>query len=280
MRMASSVIGSPYDGSLAGDAIARGLGKMMPWIELSLDTTGEGVDWVRTLLAGTAYSGVMQMTAYRGDPGEEAEAAGIAPEHWAFTLSLMLPADQVSLCAAIEQAIAPLVRTGIATPLRIVSDGESLLEAERPTAQGHPLKQAIGQRFVVWATPPVADQATGEIPLYIPPSLAFGSGLHPATQLSVQVLERHVKPPMSGLDLGCGSGILSVAMAKLGAEVVAIDNDAVAVQASQEAVQRNGVADQVTVMQASLGEGSALGHWMGGEMGGGCRAWSLKRRLI
>jgi ribosomal protein L11 methyltransferase len=242
----------------------------MPWIELSLDTTGEGVDWVRTLLAGTAYSGVIQMTAYGGVQNEQSGAA-IAPENWAFTLSLQLPTDQASLCAAIEQAIAPLVRTGIATPLRILSAAESIVGTAMPTANGHPLKQAIGQRFVVWATPAAADQTADqradEIPLYIPPSLAFGSGLHPATQLSLQVLERHVRPAMSSLDLGCGSGILSVAMAKLGAQVVAIDNDAIAVQASQEAVQRNGVASQVTVMQASLGAGSALGHWMGGEVG-------------
>jgi ribosomal protein L11 methyltransferase len=79
------------------------------------------------------------------------------------------------------------------------------------------------------------------------------------------MLERHILPGMNVLDLGCGSGILSVAMAKLGANVLALDNDSVAVQATQDAVSLNGVEGQVTVMEGSLGAGSDLGHWMGRE---------------
>ena len=81
----------------------------------------------------------------------------------------------------------------------------------------------------------------------------------------MQLLERHVKPNLNTLDLGSGSGILSVAIAKLGAKVLAIDNDPIAVTATQDAVERNQVTDQVTVACGSLGAASQLGHWMGGD---------------
>ena len=68
---------------------------------------------------------------------------------------------------------------------------------------------------------------------------------------------------MQVLNLGCGSGILSVALAKLGAGVLALDNDPAAVQAAKANVELNAVQQQVTVMQGSLGTGARLGHWMG-----------------
>jgi ribosomal protein L11 methyltransferase len=83
--------------------------------------------------------------------------------------------------------------------------------------------------------------------------------------LSLQRLERYVKPSMQVLDLGSGTGILSVAIAQLGAQVLAVDNDPIAVAATEEAVRQNQVSDRVTVMQGSLGSGSTLGHWMSGE---------------
>jgi ribosomal protein L11 methyltransferase len=84
--------------------------------------------------------------------------------------------------------------------------------------------------------------------------------------LSLQLLEQYVVPGMQALDLGSGSGILSVAIAKLGAQVLAIDNDPVAVAATQDAVTLNDVPQQVTVKAGSLGSGSHLGHWMGRSM--------------
>ncbi len=99
--------------------------------------------------------------------------------------------------------------------------------------------------------------------LRLPHRLAFGSGLHPATQLSLSLIERLVVPGVKALDLGCGSGILSIAMAKLGAHVLALDNDAGAVVAALENVRENAVESQVVVAQGSLGHGAELGHWLG-----------------
>lgn len=233
----------------------------MPWMELSLDTTHEAVDWVRTLLATTDYVGDIQVTEYVEPHSETTSPDAIAP--WAFTLCWHLPYDRRvrSRVEEIDQLLSPLHRTGLTTELEATVIEEKLDLSPSAASATH----RIGQRFVIVpADVPDFTASTGEISLRLQPSLAFGSGLHPATILSLRLIERWVQPGMSALDLGCGSGILSVAMAKLGAQVLALDNDKVAVVATQDAVQRNSVSNQVTTQEGSLGKGSDLGHWMGG----------------
>jgi len=98
--------------------------------------------------------------------------------------------------------------------------------------------------------------------LKLDPGMAFGTGLHPTTQLCVGFIEDHVKPDMQVLDLGCGSGILAIAAARLGAQVLALDTDPIAVTATQENVDRNEVADRVRAAEGSLGAGVQMGHWL------------------
>ncbi len=81
----------------------------------------------------------------------------------------------------------------------------------------------------------------------------FGTGRHPATQLSLVLLEEHVRPGDRVLDLGTGSGILAAAAARLGAgEVLALDVDAAAVAVARETVSLNGLADVIRVDQGSV----------------------------
>lgn len=237
----------------------------MPWIELSLDTTPEAVDWVQTLLAGTDYQGEVQVTAYSEFDSRCPREAGTSLPDWAFTICLYLPYDirVRNRIAAIESVLSPLHRTGLTTEL------QAAIVEEKPVPPSalSSLVHRIGQRFVVLPENlPYQPETTDEVPIRIKTSLAFGSGLHPATRLSLRLLERHIAPGMHTLDLGSGSGILSVVMAKLGAQVLALDNDRVAVTSTQDAVERNQVELQVKVMEGSLGGGSELGHWMGGEM--------------
>jgi ribosomal protein L11 methyltransferase len=216
----------------------------MSWMELSLDTNHEAVDWVCTLLASTQYQGEIKVADYSEDSAQP----------WAFTIYLYLPEDAQTQAQEIANVLLPLHRTGIATELQM-----RRVETIAPYHESR-LIHRVG-RFVI--TERDHDSPTDEITIQIKPSLAFGSGLHPATRLTLRLLEQSIRPGMKTLDLGSGSGILSIAIAKLGAQVVAIDNDAIAVQATAEAVQLNGVSAQVTVQQGSLGRGSELGHWMG-----------------
>ncbi len=225
----------------------------MSWIELSLSATYEAVDWVCTLLAEANYTDEIQIIDYRSPD----RSTSPQPD-WAVTLCLYLSnpvgASQLEKIAAL---LSPLQRTGLTTALEIATVDEKPIEA------GDRLHR-IGQRFVVLSPDTRYQPQPQDILLKLKPSLSFGSGFHPATRLSLELLEGQVQPAMSVLDLGCGSGILSVAIAKLGATVLALDNDLTAVQATQKAVRQNGVEAQVTVIEGSLGRGSDLGHWMGG----------------
>jgi ribosomal protein L11 methyltransferase len=224
----------------------------MSQTQFTLHTTSEGVDWVRSLLAQQGFAGQLRVSRYAATSDSHLAEQ---PE-WAYTLVLQVP-DPLSSRAheQLHQLLSPLHRTGMATPLESQTESES-----GASSLWHP----VGARFLIGtAEAEVPEQLGDRRVIRLQSSLAFGSGFHPATNLALELLERYVQPGMQVLDLGCGSGVLSIAMAHLGATVLAVDNDAIAVAASETAVGLNQVADQVRVMLASLGRGSDLGHWMG-----------------
>ncbi|MFN8458949.1 MAG: 50S ribosomal protein L11 methyltransferase [Anaerolineae bacterium] len=103
----------------------------------------------------------------------------------------------------------------------------------------HPAR--IGRRFVIkpsWRDYPAA---ADDLILEIDPGLAFGSGLHPTTQLCLQILEDMLPGGKTVFDVGTGSGILALAALRLGAtQVRAVDIDDVAVRVARENFERNG----------------------------------------
>ena len=84
-------------------------------------------------------------------------------------------------------------------------------------------------------------QDSALIDLLIDPALAFGSGHHESTNMCLALLSELARAGVSALDVGCGSGILSIAMKKLGAKVSACDTDEQAVTATQQNAEKNGV---------------------------------------
>ncbi|MGA2286042.1 MAG: 50S ribosomal protein L11 methyltransferase [Dehalococcoidia bacterium] len=93
----------------------------------------------------------------------------------------------------------------------------------------------------------------GERVITLDPGMAFGTGQHPTTRMCLLALAERLKAGQRLLDLGTGSGILAIAGALLGAKVIALDNDPLAVEIARENVAANGVAG-VTVAEGSLGE--------------------------
>lgn len=111
----------------------------------------------------------------------------------------------------------------------------------------------LGRRFFIKPTWEQADILDEDLVLELDPGMAFGTGTHPTTALSLRALEEVVKPGHKVFDLGTGSGILAIAAAKLGAEVEAVDLDPVAVQVAEDNVRLNNVADRVRVVRGDLG---------------------------
>ncbi|MES2771402.1 MAG: 50S ribosomal protein L11 methyltransferase [Pseudomonadota bacterium] len=99
----------------------------------------------------------------------------------------------------------------------------------------------------LWIVPSWHDAPDAQaLVLVLDPGMAFGTGSHPTTRLCLEWLERHVSPGASVLDYGCGSGILAIAAAKLGAGLVrAVDIDAQAVVAARSNAERNAVTLRV-----------------------------------
>lgn len=101
----------------------------------------------------------------------------------------------------------------------------------------------------------------GSLVIRLDPGMAFGTGMHPTTQLCLAALENLVTAGSSVIDLGCGSGILSIAALRLGARrVLGVDTDPAAVRIAAENVRRNGLGQGTEFRVGSLAELLAAGE--------------------
>ncbi|AXU50707.1 50S ribosomal protein L11 methyltransferase [Clostridioides difficile] len=111
----------------------------------------------------------------------------------------------------------------------------------------------VGQRVVVKPTWEDYAIQEGDLIIELDPGMAFGTGTHETTSMCIRELEKYVNKDSKVFDIGCGSGILAIAAAKLGAkEVVAVDLDEVAVKVAKENVLENKVEKSVSVMHGNL----------------------------
>jgi ribosomal protein L11 methyltransferase len=103
----------------------------------------------------------------------------------------------------------------------------------------------IGQKILIlpaW----LESEYPERISVKIDPSMAFGTGTHPTTQLCLALLEKYLKAGQNVIDVGCGSGILSIGAIKLGAaKALAVDIDNAAIISTHENAQLNGVDEWI-----------------------------------
>jgi ribosomal protein L11 methyltransferase len=124
-------------------------------------------------------------------------------------------------------------------------------------ATDHPIR--IGSRLIVVPTPEGSfegkdpDLEPAIIPIYIQPGMAFGTASHPTTRMCLELLEQVIRPGVTVLDLGCGTGILAIAAAKMGAEYVqAVDIAPRAIELARANLAHNHVSDRVTLLHGSF----------------------------
>lgn len=241
----------------------------MSWLELSVECEQEAVESVSELFATAGYNGGVAIDQpFIGSPdGPEYEIDLSVP----VVVRTYLPADDQAdeARARVERGLWAL---GM---LRKVGQLQTRTLEEEDWANAwkvhYPIRR-VGERWVIVPSWLTYEPLPGDLVLELDPGMAFGTGLHPTTQLCLRLLERYGRPGQRALDLGCGSGILAVGLAKLGATaVLAVDNDPIAVAATIENVERN-ATPQVEVIEGSLGGGAELPHWLGSDWGANQRA--------
>ncbi len=174
----------------------------------------------------------------------EEERPGAPPELRAFFPETTPPAVLTERVTAYADGLAALGFGAVGRPrVEVLEDGgwaDAWREHFRPIT--------VGRRFVItppWETP----DAAGRLVLVIEPGRAFGTGHHGSTAGCLEAIERVIDAshaPARALDLGTGSGILAIAMARLGvAHVLAVDEDPDAIAAATANAGRNAVAAHV-----------------------------------
>jgi ribosomal protein L11 methyltransferase len=213
----------------------------LDWIEVSVQVNGETADAVSELINRYVPGGAV------------IEQPPNTPD--SLTVKVFLSPDAHQTRHEIEEGLWHLGQiTPIPEPHFRLVPHQAWAEAWKTQFQ----VLHIGQRVVIKPSWLTYSPAPGDVVVELDPGMAFGTGLHPSTQLCVRALEELVRPDMRALDLGTGSGILAIVAALMGAsQVVALDVDELAVKAAAANAAANGVAGQVQVKLGSIEQLSA-----------------------
>jgi len=210
------------------------------WVSLVLEVPAEAADALADALLELGALSVGTEDAAAGTPDERPlfDEPGAAGAGWGRAVLRALCDPGVDGAALVREAAA---RAGLAAPPAF--DAEPVADADWVRAsreQFQPLE--IDERLWIvpsWCAPPAPAAAN----VVLDPGLAFGTGSHPTTRLCLRWLVRNVRPGARVLDYGCGSGILAIAAAKLGAgPVVGVDIDAAAIAAARANAVANAAA--------------------------------------
>ncbi|WP_058307404.1 50S ribosomal protein L11 methyltransferase [Gracilibacillus massiliensis] len=234
----------------------------MKWTELCIYTTNEAIEPISNIIHEAGASGVVIEDRQELDKERDTpfgEIYDLNPDDYpeeGVRLKAYLPVNSFlgETVSEIKQAINNLLVYDIDIGLNKITLSE-VNEEEWATAWKKYYKPVkISERVTI--TPTWEDYqpvSTDELIIELDPGMAFGTGTHPTTVLSIQALERFIEKGQIVMDVGCGSGVLSVASILLGADkVLAYDLDEVAVESSRLNVKVNKVAQQVVVKQNNL----------------------------
>lgn len=230
----------------------------MNWLELKIDTTPAGIDSVSEMLENLGITGLVI-----DEEGDFHDFLENNRQYWDYVDEDLLQ-EKKGVCRITfylednEAGYATLAQVRIAlsalkaqhseyAPLTLTSGNLCDADWENNWKQFYKPME-IGERLIVV---PEWEQANtrGRIPLVLNPGLTFGTGSHATTRLCLTALEKHIHGGEKVLDLGCGSGILSIAALLLGADhAFACDIDEKCVDVAYENAALNGVGkDRYTV---------------------------------
>ncbi|MED1674368.1 50S ribosomal protein L11 methyltransferase [Pallidibacillus thermolactis] len=237
----------------------------MKWSEISIHTTNEAVEPIANILYEAGASGIVIEDSFdlnKDHPDQYGELYELNPDDFpeeGVIVKAYLPVNSFlgETVEQIKSAINNLLLFNIDIGLNKVTISE-VHEEEWSTAWKkyyHPVK--ISSKFTIVPTweeyEPVSSD---ELMIELDPGMAFGTGTHPTTVMSIQALEQTVKKDDIVYDVGTGSGVLSIASAMLGAKhVLALDLDEIAVKSAELNIKINHIQDRITVKQNNLLDG-------------------------
>ena len=226
------------------------MAKITNWLEVSLTVDGELAEAVADVFAHYAPGGVV---AERGIKYLDADDPGTPKDEVIVRAYLPMDALVEETRQRLEQGLSYLsmiqpIPAPTFTPIKDANWMEAWKQHYRPIS--------VGKKLIIipaWMDSP--DET--RIPIKIDPGMAFGTGTHPTTQLVLDLLEDVIieTRPSTIIDVGCGSGILSIAALKLGVErALGVDIESASVESSRENADVNEIGEEFIIGQGSVDE--------------------------
>jgi ribosomal protein L11 methyltransferase len=218
------------------------------WLEVSLVVNGEMAEAVADILGRYVSNGVVVESEVKyNDAEDEGTAFGPLRVYGYLAVDDRLEENRQRMEEALWYLgrIQPLPEPSF----KIIQDEDWMVAWKE---HYHPIP--IGKRLLVlpaW----LEQEDLARIAVKIDPSMAFGTGTHPTTQLCLELLEDWVKPGIDLIDVGCGSGILSIAALLLGAgHALGVDIDSQAVRSTRENAEANHSLERIETGRGSVSE--------------------------
>lgn len=234
----------------------------MKWFEVKIETTADAVDAVTNILYDMGITGVVIE-----DPNDPVVVSKIKGQWDYFEESVFdFEYDGITVKAYLEdndeytetvetikEKVASLKNFDIDTGIGEITTSEIFEEDYANEWKKYYKPRKVANNIVIKPTWEPYESKKDDLVIEMDPGGAFGTGTHETTILCIQGLEKYVKEDTLVYDIGCGSGILGITAAKLGANsVYAVDLDEAAVSATKANAILNNVEDSVTVLHGNL----------------------------
>ncbi len=215
----------------------------MAWLEIAVSTRSDNIEQVAAALTAGGFPELVME-----DQAEFETFLEENREYWDYIDETLQEKLQGLSCIklylestdsqGLEKLQALLTAQGLEMTVKPLPD----TDWEESWKENYP-PQPVGEKLVVLPYWMADGDVEGRLPIILDPGLTFGTGAHPSTQMVMEAMEQRVRPGAACLDLGSGSGILSIAALRLGAEsAIGVDIDEKAEGIARENAAYNGFA--------------------------------------